>query len=463
MQGIKKRWVRTYLLIVMGVALILQFAFLLTVRSFYYNYVYRGLENHLTVTTGFYEKYLQQNHYTFDEIAQLIVKDFEDGEFVELQVLDLNGEIKYSSTGFLPEKQVITEDFTEAMAGKEAKWIGRNPDTKERLMAITGTIRREEGNAIAAIRYVSSLTAADAMVYRAGVYSSLANALVLILMWITSAAFSRSILNPIRNIISVSKHMAEGDLTQRIPYHYKDEIGELCETINYMADQLQHSETMKNEFISSISHEIRTPLTAIAGWGETILTGGFEDMAQVERGLSVILRETDRLSVMVSELLDFSRMENGRFTLYLEDFRLDQELLEIVEMYRPNAEKEGVQLEVHFNQQEVFTEGDSNRLRQVFINLLDNAIKFTPTGKSVKIYLTENKDDIVVTIEDEGVGMGKDELRHAKDKFYKGISKKSGSGLGLAICDEIVELHGGRLNIDSAPGKGTRVRIILPK
>lgn len=463
MQGIKKRWVRTYLLIVMGVALVLLVAFLLTVRSFYYNYVYRGLENYLSVTTGFYEKYLQQNQYTFDEVAQLIVRDFEAGDLVELQVLDLNGVIHYSSTGFVPETPVLTEDYAEALAGEPSKWVGRNSETGERLMAITGTIRRQEGNSIAAIRYVSSLSYADAMIYRAGVYSLLAIGIILILMLITSESFSRSILTPIRNIIRVSKRIAEGDLSERIPFHYRDEIGELCETINYMADRLQKSETMKNEFISSISHEIRTPLTAITGWGETILTGGFEDMSQVERGLSVIMRETERLSQMVTELLDFSRMESGRFTLYLEVFRLDQELLEIVEMYRPRAEKEGIRLELNLKSEEVFIEGDNNRLRQVVINLLDNAIKFTPAGNQVEISLEEMQSEVVMTIADQGVGMAKEELRHAKDKFYKGKSKKSGSGLGLAICDEIIELHGGKLILESTQGKGTTVRVHLQR
>jgi signal transduction histidine kinase len=461
MQGIKKRWVRTYLLIVMGVALVVLLAFLLTVRSFYYNYVYRGLENYLSVTTGFHEKYLQQNQYSFDEVAQLIVRDFESGDLVELQVLDLEGVIHYSSAGYIPDQPVMTEDFTEAMNGEPSKWIGRNPDTGERLMAITGTIRKDEGSAIAAIRYVSSLTYADAMIYRAGVYSLFAVVVILILMLITSESFSRSILTPIRNIIRVSKRMAEGDLSERIPYHYKDEIGELCETINYMADQLQKSEAMKNEFISSISHEIRTPLTAITGWGETILTGGFEDMSQVERGLNVIMRETDRLSAMVTELLDFSRIESGRFTLYLEVFRLDQELIEIIDMYKPRAEKEGVRLSFNLKSDEVYLEGDSNRLRQVVINLLDNAIKFTPPGKQVEVSLEELSEETVIMIADQGIGMAKEELRHAKDKFYKGASKKSGSGLGLAICDEIVELHGGKMTLESAPGKGTTVSVRL--
>lgn len=461
MQGIKKRWVRTYLLIVMAVALVLLAAFLLTVRSFYYNYVYRGLENYLSVTTGFYEKYLQQNDYTFDEVAQLIVRDFEAGDLVELQVLDLEGNVRYSSTGLIPAVPVTSEDYAEALAGEPSKWVGRNPQTGERLMAITGTLRRQEGSGIAAIRYISSLTFADAMIYRAGIYSLFAVAVILILMLITSESFSRSILTPIRNIIRVSKRMAEGDLSERIPYHYKDEIGELCETINYMADQLQKTEAMKNEFISSISHEIRTPLTAITGWGETILTGGFEDMSQVERGLSVIMRETERLSSMVSELLDFSRMESGRFTLYLEVFRLDQELMEIIDMYRPRAEKEGVHLQLYLKSEEVFIEADSNRIRQVVINLLDNAIKFTPAGKQVEVSLEEFQEETVITIADQGIGMTLEELKHAKDKFYKGTSKKSGSGLGLAICDEIIELHGGRLILESVPSEGTTVWVKL--
>ena len=109
----------------------------------------------------------------------------------------------------------------------------------------------------------------------------------------------------------------------------------------------------------------------------------------------------------------------------------------------------------------MFLEGDSNRLKQVVINLLDNAIKFTPPGKQVTVQLEELEDEVVITIADQGIGMSKEELKHAKDKFYKGTSKKSGSGLGLAICDEIVELHGGKLLLDSLPGSGTTVQIRL--
>lgn len=461
--GIKRRWVRNYLVTILAITIIFNLLFMVIIKNFYYNYVDHSLANRLSVSAGFYNKYLKTDNYSFDEIAQLIIKDFEDEQMVELQIVDKEGFIQYSSSGFNTETKTEAEDVLTSLGGETGHWNGKDEGTGEKIMAASIPLINSSGNTIGVMRYISSLSKADAMVYRMGIYSIFTVLSIFFLLLIMSLTFSASILKPINRIISMAKQMADGNLNERIVNNYKDELGILADTLNDMADQIQKTERLKNDFISSISHEIRTPLTAITGWGETILTGGYDDMEQVDKGLSVILRETTRLSGMVNELLDFSRMESGRFTLYLEKFMIDEELESTLQMFIPRAEKLGIAIVQKFEFKGISIEGDSNRLRQVVINLLDNALKFTPEGKAIEVDIIEEEDLIRIEIADQGVGISEEDLPLIKNKFYKGQSKKSGSGIGLAICNEIVEQHGGQLELSSALGEGTRASIVLRK
>lgn len=459
--GIKRRWVRNYLVTILAITMVFNMLFMVVVRNFYYNYVNHSLENRLSVSAGFYNKYLKTDNYSFDEIAQLIIKDFEDAQMVELQIIDKSGLVQYSSSGFNTETRVATQDVQVSLQGSTGHWYGKDEGTGEKIMAASIPLINSSGNTIGVMRYISSLSKADAMVYRMGIYSVFIVLSVFVLLLIMSLTFSASILRPINDIISMAKQMADGNLNERIVNNYKDELGVLADTLNNMADQIQKTERLKNDFISSISHEIRTPLTAITGWGETILTGGFDDMEQVDKGLSVILRETTRLSGMVNELLDFSRMESGRFTLYLESFMIDEEIISTLQMFKPRADKLGIKLLQKFQFEGISIEGDSNRLRQVVINLLDNAIKFSSEGQSICVDIEQDSESVSIIIQDEGVGISAEDLPLIKNKFYKGQSKKSGSGIGLAICNEIVEQHGGTLELTSDLGKGTTATIRL--
>ena len=461
--GIKRRWVRNYLVTILAITIVFNLLFMVIVRNFYYNYVDHSLANRLSVSAGFYNKYLKTDNYSFDEISQQIIKDFEDEQMVELQIIDKEGYIQYSSSGFNTETKTEAEDVMTSLSGNTGHWYGKDEGTGEKIMSASIPLINSSGNTIGVMRYISSLSKADAMVYRMGIYSIFIVLSIFFVLLVMSLTFSASILRPINDIISMAKQMADGNLNERIVNNYKDELGILADTLNDMADQIQKTERLKNDFISSISHEIRTPLTAITGWGETILTGGYDDMEQVDKGLSVILRETTRLSGMVNELLDFSRMESGRFTLYLEKFMIDEEVGSTLQMFIPRAEKLGIQIVQKFDFKGISIEGDSNRLRQVIINLLDNAIKFTPEGKNIEVDIVEEAEWIRIEIADQGVGISEEDLPLIKNKFYKGQSKKSGSGIGLAICTEIVEQHGGQLDLNSQLGKGTTATISLRK
>jgi len=240
-------------------------------------------------------------------------------------------------------------------------------------------------------------------------------------------------------------------------------VGELTDTINDMSLKIKQSEKTQSEFISSVSHELRTPLTAITGWAETIQGGELKDPQDVRKGMDIIVSEARRLTNMVEELLEFSRIEDGRFTLSVEPLDLKAELEDAVYTYREFFRREGIELTYQDCPEEMLPiSGDPERLRQVFCNLLDNAAKHGGSGKRIDVSVAREGEEAVIRIRDYGPGIPEEELPHVKYKFYKGSSKARGSGIGLAVCEEIVTRHEGRLDIGNAQGGGCLVTIVLP-
>ena len=219
---------------------------------------------------------------------------------------------------------------------------------------------------------------------------------------------------------------------------------------------------MKIDFISSVSHELRTPLTAIKGWAETLQTGGI-GRETYDKGMNVIVREAERLSGMVEELLDFSRMQSGRMRLILKKIDLLAELDEAVYMFTDRARTEHKNL-IYDEEDTMLSPilGDVNRLRQVFINVIDNALKYTNPGGTVRVSAYEDDGFIRVIIKDSGCGIPAEHLPNVKKKFYKANQNVRGNGSGLAVANEIMELHSGSLDIDSEEGMGTTVIITIP-
>ena len=197
---------------------------------------------------------------------------------------------------------------------------------------------------------------------------------------------------------------------------------------------------------------------------ETLLADESNDVQQIKRGVQIMVKESRRLTNMVEELLQFSRLEDGRFTLQVEDTDLQAELEDAVYSYRELFRQDGIALEYSSDRAEYgeVISGDPERLKQVFCNLLDNAAKHGGSGKRIAVHLSQQEGEYVITIRDFGPGIPEAELPYVKQKFYKGSSKARGSGIGLAVCDEIVQRHGGRLDIANAEGGGTVVTVYLP-
>lgn len=235
-----------------------------------------------------------------------------------------------------------------------------------------------------------------------------------------------------------------------------------------MAKDLETTEQMKNDFISRVSHELRTPLTAIKGWAETMQLSerGKLDRRTFDRGIGVIIKESSRLTSIVEELLDFSRIQSGRMVLVNEKLDILAEFDETVYMLKERAVSEGKHL-LYDEPEAVYPPvyGDRNRLKQVFLNVLDNALKYTPAQGVVAAQVIYSKDDpdiIKIVITDSGCGIPAEDLPKVKEKFYKANQTVGGSGIGLAVADEIMNLHNGSLDIESGEGVGTTVTLTFP-
>ena len=328
-------------------------------------------------------------------------------------------------------------------------------------MATTAPVYYRSGQLIGAVRLVTSLQLLDRQLGQLYLWAVLTFLVLAALVIFSNSFFLRSIVGPVLHINEFAKKITGGQYGIRLNADYNDEIGELCGTLNEMSAELSRVEKTQNDFISSVSHELRTPLTAIAGWADTI-ESCLDDPELATQGLTIIKKETRRLSQMVEELLDFSRIEGGGMRLQTEPFDLRGDLYDAVFTYTDMLQQEGMRIEYEEPDEPIMVFADKNRLKQVFLNIIDNAGKYGKDGDRVRVTARIESGSAIVEIRDFGQGIREDELPFVKQKFYKGSAKGRGAGIGLSVCSDIVQMHGGTLDIESVFGEGTNVRITLP-
>ncbi len=464
-KDLQGRWLRNTLSIVLALVLSCVIALSFTVAVYYYSNMQAGMEAKARASTRFFETYINQSYNEFYQSCARFTQTFESKDVMELQFINTGGRIVASSFGQLSAKAADTPDIADAIASKEiTAFTGKNPATGERIMAVSSPLIYSNGEVIGVLRYVTSLRRVDAQIVRFSFAILLVGAVVLLIVYVSGRYYLRSILEPVSEITATAKRIASGSYGVQIQRQFDDEIGELADTINDMSNKISQSEKMQSEFMSSVSHELRTPLTAISGWSETLLeAGGSVDSTDARRGLGIILRESKRLTGMVEELLEFTRMQDGRFTLNVAQGDIRAEFEDTVFMYGSRLAQENIELQYLENEDDIpEIPCDTARMRQVFLNILDNAAKHGGEGGKITAEICREGDFVVVRIRDFGPGIPEEELPLVKKKFYKGTSKARGSGIGLAVCEEIVTMHNGTLELANAEGGGTVVTIRLP-
>ncbi len=461
--GLKKRWLMNTVGVVCTLGLICVLVVTFAFSAYYYSAMESDMRYRARTTTDFFADYLSQSYKDYYQSCINYAKSFEYKDRLELQFIDAQGRIVATSYGTWVGETPTTSDIQDALTTRvTGKFVGKNPSTGENIMAISCPMIYSNGEVIGVLRYVSSTRVIDRQIIGVALLSFAALVVVALVVLISSNYYIHSILVPVAEITEKAKRIAGGSYGIQIQAKYDDEIGELVDTINEMSVQINQNEKIQRDFISSLSHELRTPLTAITGWSETLLGDETLDK-ETKRGMKIILRETKRLTEMVVDLLDFTRIQDDRMTLNIEQADIRGEFEDTVYMYSSRLSQDGVKLEYLDNDDDIpEIPCDPKRLRQVFLNILDNAAKHGGDGKKIEASICMEGGDVVIRIRDYGPGIPEDELPLVKKKFYKGSSKARGTGIGLAVCDEIVAMHNGELILDNADGGGTVVTVRLP-
>ncbi len=462
--SIVKRWSVTVLTGIIVIIMIIGIAIGYIFKTQYYNSVRMTLNSRATamVVSNFNTANAVTDE-NFIKVSKNFVDNFSDKNIMEVWVIDKNGKVVVSSTGFSVKGESYPDyNYAKADESGKAEWIGKMQNG-EKVMAMTYILPENENGVTGAVRYIISLDDIDIQLYKIWLFIFF---LVLIFsgfVILSGAFFINSIIRPVRKINETASRIAKGDFNASIEKHkYNDEIGQLCDTINNMAYEIGEAEKIKNEFISTVSHELRTPLTAIKGWGETIRSSK-DNEEIVDKGINVIVNESERLTDLVEELLDFSRMDSGKMTLKMARIDIVNELWQVLEVFRERSEREGIELKIHIPQNSIFIAGDKNRLKQAFVNVIDNSFKYNQKGGFVNVSLRCSDKFVEVIIEDNGCGISKNDLPRIREKFYKANKSVRGSGIGLAVTDEIIKLHNGEMIINSKIGEGTKTTFVLPR
>ena len=460
---IANKWFLKSFSAVLVVLILLDIVLYFVIKSYYYSSVESTLRGEVNVISAVLTRQYTGSggSATYSAEIRRTIESFDKKDRMELMMINEEGRVTITSSGFAPATVYSMPDYDKALASDNGTGSFNGYQSNgEKVMAVTVMLDIKDEN-YCAVRVISSLSKVDMQLGMTMLFIVTISGSVVLLMLTLGLYFIKSIVFPLRQISNNAQKIARGDFSVHIEEKTDDELGELCRVFNYMVSELKHSEDIKNDFISSVSHELRTPLTAIKGWSETVAEN-LDDEETAKKGMRVISEETGRLSQMVEELLDFSRIQGGRFYLSKENMDLFAELTDAVIIYSERARLENKTIAYEEPMSVVTIYGDKNRIRQVFLNVIDNAIKYSHSGGRIAVNVSVGKDRVTIAVEDNGCGIAKEDISKVKNKFYKANNTVRGSGIGLAVADEIITAHGGTLEITSELGKYTRAEITLP-
>ncbi|MDD2216171.1 MAG: HAMP domain-containing sensor histidine kinase, partial [Eubacteriales bacterium] len=448
-----------FMFIIVITVIILEFFLITSIRKNYYENLEDTLTNQIQTSIDIYVKYFADA--TLQENVLNNVDVFWKQATAQVEIIDIDGQVMMNSQGILADSVTGMDDVQVALQGKRGKWIGSVPYDTEKVMAVACPIVVDDKQ-VGVLRFIASLREVNNEIRSIAWSYLFFGGVVIIFSGLVSIILANSIVKPIKQLTLVAEQMAMGNYKVKSVQKSKDEIGKLSETLNYLASEILKKDELKNDFISSVSHELRTPLTSIKGWAIT-LKQGYENNMLLQDGLNIIEKESDRLTDMVSELLDFSRFVSGKTVLNREQVNVAEVLEHLRIQLTPKALREEIDFQVQHESVNPILFTDENRLKQVLINLLDNAFKFTTPGGRVSLKGISDEEQYYFYIEDNGCGIPEEELPRVKEKFYKGNSSKSQNGIGLSISDEIIKLMNGKCEIRSKVGQGTQVTITIPR
>ncbi len=464
--GITRRWILNTLSVIILILAVVNVSASISIKEYYYTMAESTIDSKVqkSAVQTFFKNYVDSTDDMFETGARDFIENFSYSNLMDVWVVDNSGNLIVTSAGFSVKDSATMPDYEAAVKSESGAeiWIGRNSNG-EKIMAKSLVITNSDGSVAGAVRLIVSLQDLDSQHIMFTIFIALLSLAALAMVAVSGMYFIRSIVRPVGQINETAKLIAKGDFNARVEHGGKnDEISELCETVNYMSEEIARADAVKNDFISTVSHELRTPLTAIKGWAETIRDIGATDAELTDKGIDIIISESDRLYTLVEDLLDFSKMQSGRMVKRAESVDIIKELDNAVSVFNDRAKREGITIVYNHPNITAPMSADKNLMKQVFANILDNAFKYNSVGGRVAVFAEISNGNVVISIADTGCGISKEDLPHVTEKFYKANVSVRGSGIGLAVVNEIISLHNGTIDIASTQGKGTVVTIMLP-
>lgn len=458
--SLQNRIIGFFTLLSIAIILVFEGVSFYSLQNYYYSTIHGILENQIRYSTYMYSSYLSD--YRLEDVIIQDKDQFYRNNDGQIQILNNSGVVLFDSTASTQLGQKIeTSDTLDALNGEEGNYIGKDPAVEEKVMTVARPLK-SRGEQVGILRISTSLETVDELIMQRFLIYALFGIVLIGLTIFISYIMAKSIVKPINNLTKVAEKISNGQLDVHAEENDFNEIGVLGKTVNIMTNNIKEKDRIKNDFISSVSHELRTPLTSINGWASTLLYDP-SDEELVREGLSIIEGECIRLSDMVEELLDFSRFTSGRVNLRKEETNITELALSIKSQLTPRAKSLGIDLVINHEEEDIFAFVDPNRIKQVLINLVDNALKFTEEEGTVMMNILSGESTVILEVIDTGIGIGQDEINKVTEKFYRGNNRNSHTGLGLSICEEIVKAHHGDMIISSKLNQGTRIKVNIPK
>ena len=463
--GLRKKVLKNFIIVILLVVLSFEVILTLFATRHYYASVKQALMSQIAYTNAVYNSSSNDNMGFLDKAENIFENQgYSQNNKIAINVIDRNGNVLIDQYGFKGNEKCNYPDVRLAIRNSNniTPITYKEHNTNEKVMSVSVPIK-SNGIVEGVVRYSISLKYVDREITKIIVYLFFLGVLILLASVALSLKFADSLIEPLSELKIFSNMLARGNYNIKMNKERisDDEIGDLARTFENMAQEIQKSEKLKDEFISSISHELRTPLTSINGWSETLQLDNISK-EELSMGLNIIQDETQRLIKLVEELLDFSRLSSDRIKLDLEEVNIENLVVSVVNQLRAMAVDKNVRLTFEFMKQDMqLISGDKNRLRQILINLIQNAIKFTP--KDGNIFVGVNQFDHVteIVVRDNGIGISEQNISKVSKKFFQEDFNKAGSGLGLAISDEIIKLHGGKMIIKSKKNEGTEITFTI--
>ncbi len=356
------------------------------------------------------------------------------------------------------DQRLTVEEFVQVLKGNTITRVGRFNEQFAVPVLTVGVplrINNKIRGAIFLHSPVHELTSTLYDIYRnIWMAAFISSVLSIVLLYL----ISRRISKPLVQINQISREFASGNFRQRVKAVSRDDLGQLGVNFNAMADALENLENMRKSFVANVSHELRSPLTSMRGYIQGVLDRTIP-IEEHNKYLHIALDETERLNRLINELLDLAQIESGQFSMHVGIMDVNELIRRTLISYEDRIEQKNMDVKVDFETEFCFVEADPDRIKQVIINLLDNAIKFNRPEGLLFLKTWQHKDSVYIKILDQGPGMPKEEVVHIWEPFYQVDKSRSqrlgGTGLGLSIVKKIIEEHGQTIWVNSQPGKGT--------